>query len=510
MNLHHRKMGMTVAGLLLTILMASMDNTIVATSMGTIVGQLGGLDKFVWVTSAYMVAEMAGMPIFGKLSDMYGRKRFYIFGIIVFMIGSVLCGTANTIVELSLYRAVQGIGGGALVPIVFTVLLDAIPADKRGKLMGLFGAVYGMSSVFGPLLGAYITDHIGWKWIFYINLPLGLIALCLVMTSYHESLERSRQKIDWLGAMTLVGAVVCLMFALELGGKWYAWNSVQIISMLAGFVLLAVIFLSVEARAKEPIISFRMFRNRLFATSTLIALLSGAAFIVASVYIPIYMQGVQGGNATNSGLMLLPMMLGTVVTATGGGFVMNRLSYRSILISTLVLLVAGLGLLTTISADSSRLVVTLYMILVGLGIGASFSVLTNAAVHSLPARERGAANATLNFQRALGMTVGITVFGILQNHSMTRKLTDSFAGGGTEDLPSGIDLSDPYVLMSPSTRTLLPQDTLSAITAGLSSSISDTFAWGLIPAVLAVAAAFLMGGEKFDPKAEMEAYAASH
>ncbi|QMV41996.1 MDR family MFS transporter [Cohnella cholangitidis] len=507
MTMRQNKMGMIVAGLLLSILMASMDNTIVATAMGTIVGELGGLDKFVWVTSAYMVAEMAGMPIFGKLSDMYGRKRFFLFGIVMFMLGSVLCGTAGSIVELSIYRAVQGIGGGALIPIAFTIMFDSVSPDKRGKLMGLFGAVFGMSSIFGPLLGAYITDYISWEWIFYINLPIGLVSLYLIARYYKESLEHAKQRIDWLGAATLVGAIVCLIFALELGGKMFAWNSMQIIGLFAGFAVLAISFLWAETRAEEPIISFRMFKDRLYATSNMIAILSGAAFIVASVYIPIFVQGVLGGSATNSGYVLLPMMLGTVVTATGAGFVMNKLSYRSILASTLILLAVGIGLLTTISADTSRLVITLYMILVGLGIGASFSILTNAAMHSLPINQRGSATATLNFLRSLGMMLGITIFGILQSHAMTRKLTDIFAGGAPAP---NIDFKDPYVLMNPAARAIIPEPTLDSVARGLSSSISDTFVWGLIPAILAVFAACMMSSEKHDPKAEMESYAAAH
>ncbi|WP_123042755.1 MDR family MFS transporter [Cohnella candidum] len=505
------KGGMVVAGLLLAILTASMDNTIVSTAMGTIVGELGGLDKFVWVTSAYMVAEMAGMPIFGKLSDMYGRKRFFVFGMILFMLGSILCGTAGSIVELSIYRAIQGIGGGALVPIAFTIMFDALPPEQRGKLMGMFGAVFGMSSIFGPLLGAYLTDHLQWQWIFYINLPLGLISLLLVASSYKESPQHAKQRIDWAGAITLVGAVVCLMFGLELGGKFYAWDSLPIIGLFAGFAVLAVLFLIAESRAAEPIIAFRMFRSRLYASSNVIALLSGAGFIAASVYIPIYIQGVLGGTATNSGLVLLPMMLGTVVTATGGGIVMNRMSYRSIMISTLVLLVAGLALLSTLTADSSRLIVTLYMVLVGLGIGASFSVLTNAAIHTLSVRERGAGTATLNFLRSLGMTLGITIFGIVQSHSLTRKLTESFSGGDSAAaLPPDLDLSDPHALLAQSTRAHIPAHALDTITSGLSSSIAQIFAWGLIPAALALVAAFAMSREKMDPQAESEAYAAAH
>ncbi|MBD2869349.1 MDR family MFS transporter [Paenibacillus arenilitoris] len=504
-----QKTGVVVAGLLLAILMASMDNTIMATAMGTIIGELGGLDKFIWVTSAYMVAEMAGMPIFGKLSDMYGRKRFFVFGIIVFMLGSVLCGTAGSIVELSLYRAIQGIGAGALVPITFTIMMDAVAPENRGKLGGLFGAVFGMSSIFGPLLGAYITDHIHWAWIFYINLPLGLLSLGLIAFFYKESLAHAKQKIDWWGAISLVGAVVCFMFAMELGGRQYAWDSFPIVGMFAGFALFAVLFVIAEKKAKEPIITFGLFKSRLFATSNALALFSGAAFITASVYIPIYVQGVLGGSATNAGLVLLPMMLGSVVTATAGGSLMMKLSYRTIMISTLVLLVAGIALLTTLTPDSSRLEVTLYMILVGLGIGGSFSVLGNAAIHAMPIRQRGTASSTLNFLRSLGMTLGITIFGIIQSHALTRNLTEAFAGSGA-DLGQSVGFSDPHALMDPAARANIPEQALVAFTGGLSSSIVFTFAIGIIPAAIALAVAFMMGREKLDPAAEAEQYAAAH
>ncbi|WP_052487609.1 MDR family MFS transporter [Gordoniibacillus kamchatkensis] len=520
MSATQHKTGYIVAGLLLAILMASMDNTIVATAMGTIVGQLGGLDKFVWVTSAYMVAEMAGMPIFGKLSDMYGRKRFFVFGILVFMLGSILCGTAQSIVQLSIYRAVQGIGGGALVPIAFTIMFDATTPENRGKLNGLFGAVFGLSSILGPLLGAYITDFIRWEWIFFINLPLGLLAFAMIALFYKESRVHNNQRIDYIGAVTLVGAVVCLIFAMELGGKQYAWNSVPIASLFAGFVLFAALFLWAEKRAQEPIISFRMFQSRLYTASNVIGMLSGAAFITASAYIPIFIQGVLGGTATNSGLMLLPMMLASVVTAAGAGALLTKLSYRLLMVSTLLLLAMGIALLSTITSESPRWLVTVYMILVGLGIGASFSVLTNAAVHTFPPAQRGVASSTLNFLRSLGMAVGITVFGIIQNHSLTGKLTYALAGNALTGMPKGTDIGDPHVLLDPATRAQLPLHALGIIKEGLASSIVYTFAWGLVPAVLAFVAAFFMGGEKMVAAAEAKAeagteaeagdYAASH
>ncbi|MBB6673439.1 MDR family MFS transporter [Cohnella nanjingensis] len=489
--------GVVVSGLLLGILMASMDNTIVTTAMGTIVGELSGMDKFVWVTSAYMVAEMAGMPIFGKLSDMYGRKRFFIFGLLMFMLGSILCGTAHSIVELSIYRAIQGIGGGALIPIAFTIMFDAVPAESRGKLGGLFGAVFGMSSIFGPLLGAYITDYIKWEWIFYINLPLGLIAFIMIAFFYKESVQHTKQRIDWGGAVAFVGSVVCLMFALELGGKQYTWDSGFIISLFAGFAALLVAFIFIERTVQEPIISFGMFRKRLYWTSNVISIFSGAAFITASVYIPIFIQGVLGGKATNSGLVLLPMMLGSVVSSTISGFLITKTTFRLLMVPTLALLAIGNILLTTLGIESHKFMIIIFMILIGLGIGTSFSVLSNAAIFSFSPRERGAASATLNFLRSLGMTIGITVFGIIQSHSMNNKLTALFSGGGGQSqIPAGIDLSDPSAILSSETRDAIPQQVLEKITSALSSSISHTFAWAIIPSVLALVFSFFMGREK--------------
>ncbi|MCE3201826.1 MDR family MFS transporter [Paenibacillus sonchi] len=496
------KLGIVIAGLLLGILMASMDSTIVATAMGNIVGELGGMDKFVWVTSAYLVAEMAGMPIFGKLSDMYGRKKFFIFGIIVFMAGSALCGTADTITQLAAYRALQGVGGGALVPIAFAIMFDAVPLETRGKLGGAFGAVFGLSSIFGPLLGAYITDHIAWQWVFYINLPLGVIALVMVVSFYRESVEHSKHPIDWLGAGTLLGAVISLMFALELGGKEYAWDSALILGLFAAFAVLAVLFLFAETKAKEPIISFALFRQRLYASSILCALFSGAAFIAASVYIPIFIQGVLGGSATNSGLVLLPMMVASVVTASTGGFLMVKTSYRSLMVPTLILLVLGTGLVATLAPDASRLLVTFYMILIGLGVGASFSVLSTAAIHGLTPQQRGSASATLNFIRSLGMTIGITAFGIIQSHYLSSKLNEVFSGTAGAAPGGALDFKDPHALLSPETRAQIPPEILSKITDGLSFSITSTFAWAAVPALLALLAACFMGRQKMDASAE--------
>jgi EmrB/QacA subfamily drug resistance transporter len=484
---------LVVASLLLAIFMSAMDNTIVATAMGTIVGELGGLDQFVWVTSAYMVTYMAGMPIFGKLSDMYGRKRFFIFGLAVFMIGSALCGTAQSIVQLSIYRAIQGIGGGALMPIAFTIVFDIFPPEQRGKMTGLLGAVFGSSSVAGPLLGAYITDYISWHWIFYVNLPIGIISLVLILTAYKESNNHEKQAIDWWGAITLVTAVVSLMFALELGGKEYAWDSLPIISLFVIFAVFFLAFLYVETKAKEPIISFWMFKRRLFAASQITIFLYGATFVVLTVYIPIFVQAVYGGSATNAGLILTPMMLGSVTGSAIGGIFQTKTSYRNLMILSIIAYATGMTLLSTMTPETARWLVTIYMVIAGFGVGFSFSLLPIASVHNMDAKHRGSANSTNSFFRSLGMTIGITLFGTLQNRFFTDQL--DFGGMQKEHGPS-FDLNDPQGLFDPGSRAAIPDFVLDKIVDAMSSSITHIFALALIPIVLAAIAILFMGNTR--------------
>lgn len=492
------KLAPVVIGLLLGILIASLDNTITSTAMGTIIADLGGFDKFVWVTSAYLVAEMAGMPIFGKLSDMYGRKRFFVFGIILFLFGSILCGMAQNIIQLSIFRAIQGIGGSALMPIAFTIVWDVFPMKLRAKMGGIFGAVFGLSSIFGPLLGGLITEHINWRWIFYINLPLGVIALVLIISFYKETAHHEKQRIDWWGALTLVGSIVSLMFALELGGNNYAWTSTQIIGLFAGFIVLLAIFLFVETRASDPIISFNMFKKRLFITSNMIGVFYGGAFIAATIYIPIFIQGVLGGSAINSGLVLLPMMLGTTVTAPLGGLLATKTSYRNIMAGSTLVLFLGIFLLSLLTKDSTRLMVTIDMVIVGLGTGASFSVLSMSAIHHFGSRQRGAASSTNAFLRSLGMTVGITIFGVIQRNFFTAKLKEVFKGFGS--MKQMANLSDPHAMLSPETRTQIPPAILHKISAAMASSIAHTFFWAMIPVAVALIFVLLMGKERMQPE----------
>ncbi|WP_312092900.1 MDR family MFS transporter [Niallia sp.] len=482
------KLFPVMTALMLGIFVASLDNTIVATSMGSIIGDLGGMDKYVWVTSAYLVAEMAGMPIFGKLSDMYGRKRFYVFGILVFLIGSILCGTAQTMIQLCIFRAIQGIGGSALMPIAFTIIWDVVPREVRGKMSGIFGAVFGLSSIVGPLLGSFITEQLHWRWIFFINIPIGLIAIVLISIYYKESKVHVKQTIDWFGFIFLLGFTLSLMFALELGGETYKWMSWQIISLFILSLVCFVVFLFVEKQAKDAILPFNLFKERLYSTSVLTGMFYGAVFMVSTIYIPLYIQGVTGGTATNSGLLLLPMMVTSSIGAASGGALANKLSYKTIMIFSAILMGIGTFLLGTLDPETPRYLVTFYMMIVGLGVGPSFSILGMASLQKADPRQRGIASSTSNFLRSLGMTLGITIFGIIQRNTFTSGLPEMMQQNAQEN--------DSRNILSPEARAHIPADILKQITQVLSDSISSTFLWTFVPLAISFIFILYMSNEK--------------
>ncbi|MFX3673105.1 MAG: MDR family MFS transporter [Paenisporosarcina sp.] len=492
---------LVLAGLLLAILMAAMDNTIVATALGSILADLGGVESYVWITSAYAVAVLAGMPIFGKLSDMYGRKRFFIFGLTIFLLGSALCGIAQSVPQLAIYRAIQGIGGGALLPIAFTIVFDIFPPEKRGKMTGILGAVFGASSVLGPLLGAFITDSISWHWVFYVNLPIGIVSLFLILRFYKETKQHAKLKIDWLGAVTLIIAVVSLMFGLELGGKEFAWNSWQSFLLFGIFVVFAIVFLWAETKTSEPIISFWMFKNRLFASSQVLAFLYGATFVGLTIFIPIFVQAVYGGSATNAGIILMPMLLGSVAGSAFAGITQTKISYRKIMSISVIFYSIGMALMATISPDTSRVLLTFYMVMVGLGVGFSFSLLPSASMHKMDYRHRGSANSTNSFFRSLGLALGITIFGSLQTKLLTSEIQDNLGNSGQS---ASNTLDNLQTVFQPEQRASIPPNILEVIVNAMSNSISATFLWSLIPIAIAIIAVYFMGNEKLEVSKKTE------
>lgn len=486
--------SLVVLALLLGIFVAAMDNTIVATATGNIVAHLGGLEQIVWITAAYMLTEMAGMPIFGKLSDMYGRKRFFMFGIAAFLIGSVLCGTAQNMTQLAIYRAIQGIGGGALMPIAFTIIFDVVPPKEQGKFSGLFGAVFGMASIFGPLLGAYITEHWSWRIVFYINVPIGVVAFLLILFAYRESARHGRQAIDWLGIFTLVPGVTALTFALEFGGQTYPWNSAPVLTGFTVAAALFSLFFVVEMRAQEPVVSLHLFRKRSFAVSNVAGILSGSAYIVAVVWVPIYVQGVRRGSPIDAGLFLLPMMVGSSVTAAMGGRFASRAPYRTVLLPFAIVFGLGIALLLGLGPSTPTWLVILDMAVVGVGIGPFFSVTGMAAMSDLDARNRGAGSSTNSFVRELGMTVGIVIYGAIQKHAFAHQVAEAFQG-----VPQARAFShmDSRAIMSPQTRMQIPDFVLTKLTHALNLSIHTAFLWDLIPCALTALTVVMFGRSRF-------------
>ncbi len=462
-----------VAGLLLSVCLASMDNASVATAIGSIVSELGGIENLSWIISAYMVAEVAVMPIFGKLSDRYGRKRFFILGISLFLIGSLLSGLAQDIYQLSIFRAIQGIGAGALVPVASVIAFDIYPAKERGKIAGIFGVVYGISSISGPLIAAFITEYVGWRWIFYINVPLGVLALFIIIVVFKETVKTTNSEgpVDWKGIITLFPVVVCIMLILELGGQEYAWLSAPVIALLiCGFSTL-VLFLFVEKMAKEPVFPFAFLKKRLFTLSILGTFLYGAIAVIPMVYIPLFIQGVLGRDVTDSGIALIPLMLGTVIGNQIGGSMTKKFPYKIIMIFSHLFFLVALLLLGSISTETPFAILIMYVFMLGLGLGVSYPVLGLAAIHYFGTTARGTANSTVTFMRSLGMTIGISFFGFVQStlyKNFIRRIN------ADENLASQIQ-ENPQIIFSGSQGLEVSRRIFDEIQNAFSMSISTTF-----------------------------------
>lgn len=498
MDVKRTKIKWVVAGLLLGIFVGALDQTIVATAMPTIMTELGGYEFYVWVFSSYMIATVIATPIFGKLSDIYGRKRFFQLGLFIFLLGSVLCGVAGTMTELVIYRAIQGIGGGALMPIAFAVIFDIFPPEKRGKMNGLFGAVFGLSSVLGPSLGAYITDYIDWRWVFYINVPIGIVAITLIHLGYHEAKSTRKQRIDWAGATTLVAGILAFMFAIELGGAGtYGWGSPQIIGLFALFAVCFALFLIVERRVQDPIVELKLFKSRLFTASQAIGFLYGILMVSGATYIPLFIQGVYGESASAAGLTLTPMMLAVVASSMIGGPLVNRLSYRSIMLGSTIILTVAMVLLGTLTVDTPRWVVTMYMTLVGFGIGVNFVVLNLSVLHGLPGQYKGTAISLIAFFRTIGSALGVTVLGVIQKASYKSGLEEAFPGS-----PMVERFADPRALVMPEARAAIPADVLHSAAGALAGSISFLFWISVLIPLVGFVFVFLLGNARVEVNAK--------
>jgi EmrB/QacA subfamily drug resistance transporter len=426
MSNERHKVGLVTTGLLIGLILSSLDQTIVSTAMPTIVKGLGGDSLYSWVFAIYMLASTTTMPIYGKLADLFGRRRMYLAGLFLFLTGSVLCGFAGTMEELIIFRGIQGLGAGALMPITFTIVADIFPPERRGKFMGLFGTVFAVSSILGPTLGGVLVDYGHWSWIFLINLPVGIIAMLVMALGLKENMRsRDQRSIDWLGAFTLTGAIVSILLALEIGRRSQAWGSIPIIGLFAIGAILISLFIWIETRAKEPMIPLHLFRLRTVAFGNIAGFFMSAGMFGAIAYIPLFVQEVIGVSPSMTGYILTPLMLSTAITSTMSGRLMNTFSYRFILIGSLMLMVVGFILLGQMNVETTRTQVIVYMIITGLGMGAVYPTLGTAAASSVDWHLRGVATSSSQFFRSLGGTIGVSVLGSL--------LTEGMASGMNTD-----------------------------------------------------------------------------
>jgi EmrB/QacA subfamily drug resistance transporter len=400
--------------LMLGMFLAALDQTIVSTALPTIVGDLGGLNHLSWVVTSYLLAATVSTPIYGKLGDMLGRKPVFLAAILIFLAGSMLAGLSQTMLELIAFRAVQGVGAGGLMVGAQAIIADIVPPRERGRYMGLIGSVFAVASVAGPLLGGFLVDNLSWRWVFYVNMPIGALAVLIVATRLHLHTPPRRHRIDYLGAALLTGGVAALTLLTTWGGDQYAWGSPTIVGLgVVGVVLLAV-FIWWETRAAEPIVPLSLFRSSVFTVANLIGFTIGMAMFGAIIFIPLYLQIVYGASATSSGLRMLPLMAGLLVAAVASGRAISRIGrYKAFPIAGTATLVIGMYLLSLLRAGTAPWRASLYMLVVGVGIGLVMQVLVLVVQNDARPDEIGVATSTATFFRSLGGSFGVAIFGTI-------------------------------------------------------------------------------------------------
>ena len=462
-----RQVVFTMGGLMLALFLAALDQTVVSTAMPRIIADLGGFDRFTWVTTSYLVASTTAVPIVGRLSDLYGRKAFFIGGIIVFLVGSVLAGASQTMNQLIFFRAIQGIGGGSMMALSFASVGDLFPPAERGKYQGIVAGVFGLSSVIGPTLGGFITDNLSWNWVFYINVPLGLAVIVLFIRFFpHIRPDRLARRLDYAGMALLVLIVVPLLVGLSLGGVEFEWLSLQVVGILLFAILMIVAFIAVEQRADEPIMPLSIYSNRVVSISLLAVFITGFGMFGAIIFVPLFFQGVLGASATSSGSFLTPMMLSMVVAATLAGQTLSRFGghYRIQGLIGIAIMCGGMVLMSRMTADTSYVQAVGSIVVMGLGLGITFPSFTISVQNAVPHNLLGVVTSATQFYRSVGGALGLAVLGSYMASRFAAGLSDSLPAEVRRALPEE-QLSE----MSNNPQVLVNPEAL----AGLKTSLAD-------------------------------------
>jgi EmrB/QacA subfamily drug resistance transporter len=482
-RLSKRRIRYTVAGALAGMFLAAVDATVVATAMPTVVSELGGVESYAWVFSIYLLTEVATIPLWGRLADVLGRKPVFLAGMAVFLAGSALSGLSTSMTMLVVCRGIQGIGAGALLPIAQTIFGDLFTIEQRVRMAALFGAVFGLASVAGPLLGGFITDHLDWRWVFYVNLPVGIVSMVVVAVAMIEPLqERRSHAIDYIGALLLLLGSGALLFALESGGREYAWTSPLIVVTVGAGAALGAAFVWWERRCPEPLLPLDLFGLPVLRPVLLVTFALTVPMFAVISFLPLFVQVVLGASATSAGQVLTPLMLGSIVGSFLGSRGVLRFGYRPVMAAGMALSITGLVLLTRLGVESSRLDVTIAMVFLGLGMGPLFVTGTLVAQSSVTMEQRGVASSLVNFVRQLGGAVGVAAAGAVMISTLTARLAEVFPGAGV----SASDVLRPRTDDAPP----LPADTWRAVQEAFAGALHRTF-WfalgaGLLAALLTV------------------------